>query len=84
MEKTGWKVLAIISMICLICSVIALFLIFHAGQQYELKRTTCAYDICGMDQQKHDSYFYAEMDDYCYCFLKGELDVVENVHDFLK
>jgi len=83
MEKTGWKITAIIALILLICSVVALVLIFRAGQQYELKRQTCAYDICGMDKQEHDSYFYADMDDYCYCFLKGELDIVEDVNDFI-
>ena len=84
MEKTGWKTLAIISLILLICSIVSIVMIFNAGQEYELKRQTCAYDICGMREGDHDSYFYADLDDYCYCFIAGEMVDGAIVEYFLK
>ena len=83
MEKTGWKITAIIALILLICSVVALVLIFRAGAQYELKSKTCAYDICGMREGEHDSFFYTDVDDTCWCFNKGELDFIEYVDRFV-
>ena len=83
MEKTGWKITAIIALILLICSIVLLVLIFNAGTKYELRSKTCAYDICGMREGEHDSFFYTDVDDTCWCFLKGELDFVEDVNDFI-
>jgi len=79
-----WMIVALSFLMVIIGLVIVLVSIFNAGEQYEIKRLTCAYEICGMDKQEHDSYFYADVDDYCYCFLQGELDFVENVNHFLE
>jgi len=78
MEKQGWKITAIILLILLIASLGFTAAIFKSAQSYEAKRNQCFHDICGMGSQEHDSYYLAP-DDYCYCFLKGELDIVEKV-----
>lgn len=80
MEKTGWKIIAIVSIILLICALASIALIFKAGTNYEAKRTACAYDICELGQGEHDSYFYSDVDDSCFCFSKGELDFIDTVH----
>jgi len=84
MEKKGWKILAIVSVILLIGSLAAIGWLFMLGSVQEYNRQVCAYDICGIREGMHDSYFYADLDNYCYCFSKGELDLVEDVNDFLR
>jgi len=79
MEKYGWKTLAIISLILLILIVAVTVILFKIGQQYELKRQTCAYDVCEMDKFEHDAFFYSDVDDYCYCFLEGEMVIAKDL-----
>ena len=84
MEKTGWKILAIVSTILLILSLIALGFIFLVGGQYEYNRQVCAYSICQIHGGEHDAYFYADKDNSCFCFTKGNLDFIEDIGDFLE
>jgi len=81
MEKQGWKITAILSTILLILALIALCCIFYMGAMGEYKEQVCAYDICGLDNSSHDSYFLAP-DDSCFCFNDGQLDFIEDVNDF--
>lgn len=83
MEKQGWKIVAIVSIVLLICSLSFTGWLFYKGQQDYVRTQICAYDICGINLGEHDAYFYAP-DDYCYCFLQGELDFVEDLNIYLK
>lgn len=81
MEKQGWKISAIISTILLILVLMGAGAIFYMGVVEEYKEQVCAYDICGLDNRSHDSYFLAP-DDSCFCFNDGDLDFIVDVNDF--
>jgi len=84
MEKQGWKITAIVSVILLILAVTCLGFTFYKGAKYEYNRQVCAYSICEMDKGTHDSYFYADKDNSCFCFNKGQLDFIEDIDYFLR
>lgn len=87
MEKQGWKIAAVISTILLILILIALGSIFYIGAVSQYKEDICAYDICNLRGHPelgeiYYAYFLAS-DDSCFCFRDGEIEVIEDVNDFM-
>lgn len=82
MEKKAWKILTVVLVIVLVLALSLMAWIFHEGKVQMKKESVCAYDICGLREGEHDSYFYAP-DEFCFCFEEGNLDFVEDVNDFL-
>lgn len=72
MEKTGWKVLAIILMIIFLLEIITLIFFYKVGTDEVEKDELCAYDICA-------EYPQAERTgNVCYCYdydLMGTLQI---------
>lgn len=62
MQKTGWKALAIVSIILLIVSWIFFCWIVYLGTQEIEKETQCAYNICS------ESTIYVYSAGVCECY----------------
>lgn len=69
MEKTGWKILAIV-FVCLWIVTISLFSwIVWLGVNSINAETECRVNVCGADQ--YDSYAFDDSSNVCYCYADG-------------
>jgi len=69
MEKTGWKIIAIIFIILFILETMFLIWAFNLGEQAEVNESKCVYSIC----DGFKSYQYDQYSNMCYCFVNGEV-----------
>lgn len=67
MEKTGWKIMAIIELVLLIVGIGFLWLSLHIANQEVEKQNICYYDLCG----EYIDAWYSE--NICYCYEEDVL-----------
>ncbi len=71
MEKTGWKVLAIVFIILFILETLLLSWLYGIGTDIIEKENICAYNICG-DDLEIETYYYFEYEEVCECYDADE------------
>ena len=69
MDKTGWKVTAIIFIILFTIETTGLILLLNVGINSVEAENECAYNIC----EDYSTYQYDYVDNVCYCFEDNEV-----------
>jgi len=75
MEKTGWRVVAIIFVILFIVETLGIICVIKLGISEMNKEAECANNICY--NNGYTSYIIE--DNICGCYLNGELKYKENM-----
>ena len=71
MDKSGWKVLAIIFIILFIIETCLIVYAVKWGQEAIEKETECSVNVCGSDI--YDAYYYDDYEQLCYCYTNNEI-----------
>jgi hypothetical protein len=80
----NWRFTAILFIALFVLAVAYFTVLLHNAREYEIKVEICAYSICDMKEGTYDAYFYSDVDDNCFCFLKGDMETITNVDFFIK
>ena len=69
MEKTGWKITAIVFITLFILLSVFVIYIWNMGAQMIANENECAINICG----DYDTYYYDDYEETCYCFTGEDI-----------
>jgi hypothetical protein len=71
MEKTGWKVLAIVFIILFLIETAGIAMVIQYGITSLNNEAECSVNIC--ENHNYTSYQFDDTTNTCYCFDNGEM-----------
>ncbi len=76
MEKTGWKIIAIIFICLFILSSLLIVSFYKLGSEVIKNENECSINICS----DYETFFYDSYEEICYCFIDGEVEYSEFIN----
>lgn len=80
MNKSSWKILAIVSIISLIVLILFVGYAWNLGAEIQMKEIKCYSDVC----QEHQAYTYDTTSSQCICYEDKEPVKTVIIQDFKK